>query len=166
MLLIHINVDNYKNVYDNTAVSTLGANEQKKNKLVSFGTNFALQSGRAETFQIESWEKLEQVNQNVISKLQQIQTNNKNKLILQEQATKPTYVLCKKNRENQDINALSSQYMAGKQDQNTGMGNIAQEQEMLGNAFGGLLDIYPPKPDSVGKNGYTVSEPLHLQIHQ
>lgn len=40
------------------------------------------------------------------------------------------------NREQNDINALSSQYQAGKQDQNMGFGNIVQGAGMLGGAFG------------------------------
>ena len=40
------------------------------------------------------------------------------------------------NREQNDINALSSQYQSGKQDQNMGFGNIIQGTGMLGNSFG------------------------------
>ena len=40
------------------------------------------------------------------------------------------------NREQNDINALSSQYQSGKQDQNMAYGNIIQGTGMLGNSFG------------------------------
>ncbi len=56
------------------------------------------------------------------------------------------------NRENADISALSSQYQSGKQDQNTGMGNIIQGAGMFGNAFRGMGG-----PNASGAGGVSVS---------
>jgi len=57
------------------------------------------------------------------------------------------------NRENADIAALSSQYQSGKQDQNTGMGNIIQGAGMFGNAFRGMASAGA----NGATNGYSVS---------
>ncbi len=55
------------------------------------------------------------------------------------------------NRENADISALSSQYQSGKQDYNTGFGNMLGGVGMLGNslsAMGGVQDSAMPQQET------------------
>ena len=56
-------------------------------------------------------------------------------------------------RENADISALSSQYMAGKQDQNTGLGNMVMGAGMAANSIGGMTG----QPDTQGAQQQAVS---------
>ena len=147
-----------QNVYDNTAVSTLGADRQIENQArLASGQIAALQGGGARTL-IGGLGRVEAGNQNVNQQIAADLDQQQKQIDFARAGDQANIRAMQENCENQDINALSSQYMAGKQDQNTGMGNIALGAGMLGNAFGQTAqDVYPPKPDSVGQSGYTVS---------
>jgi len=147
-----------ENVYDNTAVSTLGADRQIENQArLASGQISALQGGGARTL-IGGLGRVEAGNQNVNQQIAADLDQQQKQIDFARAGDQANIRAMQENRENQDINALSSQYMAGKQDQNTGFGNMALGAGMLGNAFGQTAqDVYPPKPDSVGQSGYTVS---------
>ena len=139
-----------QNVYDNTAVSTLGADRQIENQArLASGQIAALQGGGARTL-IGGLGRVEAGNQNVNQQIAADLDQQQKQIDFARAGDQANIRSMQENRENADISALSSQYMAGKQDQNTGMGNIALGAGMLGNA------IFP-KPDSVGQSGYTVS---------
>ena len=143
-----------QNVYDNTAVSTLGADRQIENQArLASGQISALQGGGARTL-IGGLGRVEAGNQNVNQQIAADLDQQQKQIDFARAGDQANIRSMQENRENQDINALSSQYMAGKQDQNTGMGNIALGAGMLGNAFGGMSGG-GQKPTSQG--GYTVS---------
>lgn len=140
-----------QNVYDNTAVSTLGADRQIENQArLASGQISALQGGGARTL-IGGLGRVEAGNQNVNQQIAADLDQQQKQIDFARAGDQANIRAMQENREQNDINALSSQYMAGKQDQNTGFGNMALGAGMLGNA------LYPPKPDSVGQSGYTVS---------
>lgn len=143
-----------QNVYDNTAVSTLGADRQIENQArLASGQISALQGAGVRGL-IGGLGRVEAGNQNVNQQIAADLDQQQKQIDFARAGDQANIRTMQENRENADISALSSQYMAGKQDQNTGMGNIALGAGMLGNAFGGMSGG-GQKPTSQG--GYTVS---------
>ena len=143
-----------QNVYDNTAVSTLGADRQIENQArLASGQISALQGAGVRGL-IGGLGRVEAGNQNVNQQIAADLDQQQKQIDFARAGDQANIRSMQENRENADISALSSQYMAGKQDQNTGMGNIALGAGMLGNAFGGMSGG-GQKPTSQG--GYTVS---------
>jgi len=141
-----------QNVYDNTAVSTLGADRQIENQArLASGQISALQDAGTRGL-IGGLGKVEAGNQNVNQQIAADLDQQQKQIDFARAGDQANIRSMQENRENQDINALSSQYMAGKQDQNTGFGNMALGAGMLGNAFGMMGGQNP-----ANQNGYTVS---------
>jgi hypothetical protein len=136
--LANYNRQQLSNVADGLRVSTLGSDLQREEQArLASGQVAAAQEGGTRSL-IGSLGRIEAGNQRVMQQTGadlDMQQKQIDQLRAQDQANIRSM---QENRENQDINALSSQYMAGKQDQNTGMGNIALGAGMLGNAFGGI----------------------------
>ena len=127
-----------ENVYDNTAVSTLGADRQIENQArLASGQIAALQGGGARTL-LGGFGKVEAGNQNVNQQIAADLDQQQKQIDFARAGDQANIRSMQENREQNDINALSSQYMAGKQDQNTGLGNMALGAGMLGNQFGGM----------------------------
>lgn len=143
-----------QNVYDNTAVSTLGADRQIENQARLASGQIAALQGAGVRGLIGGLGRVEAGNQNVNQQIAADLDQQQKQIDFARAGDQANIRAMQENRENADISALSSQYMAGKQDQNTGMGNIALGAGMLGNAFGGIGGG-GQKPTSQG--GYTVS---------
>jgi len=124
------------NAYDNVQVSTRGADLQREEAsrlassqvgaLAEGGTRALVGGlGRVETGN-------QRVNLGIGANLDEQQ-----KAIDQMKAEDDVRIrMMQENREQNDINALSSQYQAGKQDANMGMGNVVQGFGSLGNQIG------------------------------
>ena len=144
-----------ENVQKDRTVSTLGSDLQREEQARLASTQVAaLQGGGTRTLigglgRVESGNQ--RVNQQIGADLD-MQQKEIDAAIAQDQANIRGM---QENRENADIAALSSQYMAGKQDQNTGMGNIIQGAGMFGNAIGGMVNANRSVVNGV--NGYSVS---------
>jgi len=136
-------LDNYKrqelkNVAEGLQVSTLGSDlqRQEQSRLAS-GQIGALREGGARTI-LGGLGKVEAGNQRVMAQTA-ADLDMQQKQIDQMRAEDEARIRSmQENREQNDINALSSQYQAGKQDQNMGFSNIIQGTGMLGGAIGGL----------------------------
>lgn len=141
-----------KNQAENLRVSTLGADLQREEqaRLASTQVN-ALQGGgtRALVGGLGRTEAGNQaVNQQIGADLDQQQIANDRERMNEEIRIRGM----QENRENADIEALSSQYQAGKQDVNMGLGNMVQGIGSVANSFsdagkavatGGLSEIIP-----------------------
>lgn len=126
------------NAYDNVQVSTRGADLQREeaSRLASSQVD-ALQGagtralvgglGRVETGN-------QRVNLGIGANLDE-QQKAIDQMVAEDDAR---LRMMRENREQNDINALSSQYQAGKQDANMGMGNVIQGFGSLANQFGSL----------------------------
>jgi hypothetical protein len=133
-----------QNVYDNTAVSTLGADRQIENQArLASGQISALQNSGVRGL-IGGLGRVEAGNQNVNQQIAADLDQQQKQIDFARAGDQANIRSMQENRENQDINALSSQYMAGKQDQNTGFGNIALGAGMLGNALVGYYNQQKP----------------------
>lgn len=125
-----------ENVAQDLQVSTLGADRQlaEQSRLASTQIG-ALQGGGTRAL-IGGLGKVEAgnqaVNDQVVAQLDQDQERI-NQMIASDNANIRGM---QENRENADINALSSQYQAGKQDMNMGLGNIVQGIGSVANQFG------------------------------
>jgi len=147
--LENYNRQQLSNVYDNTAVSTLGADRQREEQArLASGQISALQSGGARTL-IGGLGKVEAGNQNVNQQIAADLDQQQKQIDFARAGDQANIRAMQENRENQDISALSSQYMAGKQDQNTGMGNIALGAGMLGNQFANFGGANPMERQTV-----------------
>lgn len=125
-----------ENVAQDLQVSTLGADRQlaEQSRLASTQIG-ALQGGGTRAL-IGGLGKVEAgnqaVNDQVVAQLDQDQERI-NQMIASDNANIRGM---QENRENADISALSSQYQAGKQDMNMGLGNIVQGIGSVANQFG------------------------------
>lgn len=125
-----------ENVAQDLQVSTLGADRQlaEQSRLASTQIG-ALQGGGTRAL-IGGLGKVEAgnqaVNNQVVAQLDQDQERI-NQMIASDNANIRDM---QENRENADISALSSQYQAGKQDMNMGLGNIVQGIGSVANQFG------------------------------
>lgn len=135
-------LENYKrqeleNVAKDLQVSTLGADRQlaEQSRLASTQIG-ALQGGGTRALlgglgRVEAGNQA--VNDQITADLDQ-QQKQIDQMVAQDNANIRNM---QENRENADINALSSQYQAGKQDMNMGLGNIVQGVGSVANQFGG-----------------------------
>lgn len=125
-----------ENVAQDLQVSTLGADRQlaEQSRLASTQIG-ALQGGGTRALigglgRVEAGNQA--VNNQVVAQLDQDQERI-NQMIASDNANIRGM---QENRENADISALSSQYQAGKQDMNMGLGNIVQGIGSVANQFG------------------------------
>jgi hypothetical protein len=150
-------LENYKrqeleNVQKDRAVSTLGADRklQEQARLASTQVS-ALQGGGTRAI-VGGLGRVEAGNQNVNQQIAadlDMQQKEIDAAIAQDDAN---IRAMQETRENEDISALSSQYMAGKQDQNTGLGNMVMGAGMAANSIGGMMNS-----GAAGASGITTS---------
>jgi len=126
------------NVAEGLQVSTLGSDLQRQEQArLASGQIGALREGGTRSL-IGGLGRVEAGNQRVMAQTG-ADLDMQQKQIDQMRAEDEARIRSmQENREQNDINALSSQLQAGKQDQNMGMGNIIQGTGMLGGAIGGL----------------------------
>lgn len=126
-----------QNEAENLRVSTLGSDLQREEQAKLAATQVsALQGGGSRTLvgglgRVESGNQA--VNQQIAAGLDEQQVAIDREKMNEEIRLRSM----QENRENADINALSSQYQSGKQDMNMGIGNIIQGLGTIGNQFGG-----------------------------
>lgn len=137
-------LENYKrqeleNVAEDLQVSTLGADRQlaEQSRLASTQIG-ALQGGGTRALlgglgRVEAGNQA--VNDQITADLDQ-QRKQIDQMIASDNANIRSM---QENRENADINALSSQYQSGKQDMNMGIGNALQGIGSVANQFGAKL---------------------------
>jgi len=147
-------LENYKrqeleNVAKDLQVSTLGADRQlaEQSRLASTQIG-ALQGGGTRALigglgRIEAGNQA--VNDQITADLDQ-QQKQIDQMVAQDNANIRNM---QENRENADINALSSQYQSGKQDMNMGLGNIVQGVGSVANQFGAKMPQETPEVESV-----------------
>jgi len=129
----------FENVQKDRTVSTLGSDLQREEAARLAATQVDALRGGGTHALVGGLGRVEAGNQRVnkqISADLDMQQKEIDAAIAQDQANIRGM---QENRENADIAALSSQYQSGKQDQNTGMGNIVQGAGMFGNAMGGMM---------------------------
>lgn len=150
-------LDNYQrqelnNVANGIQVSTLGSDLQRQEQArLASGQIGALQESGTRGL-IGGLGRVEAGNQRVMAQTG-ADLDMQQKQIDQMRAEDEARIRnMQENREQNDINALSSQYQSGKQDQNMGMGNIIQGVGMLGNSFRG-----PGQTTQTSQGGYSVS---------
>lgn len=137
--LENYNRQQLENVQKDRAVSTLGSDLQREEQARLASTQISALQGGGTRALIAGLGRVEAGNQNVNRQIGadlDMQQKEIDAAVAQDNANIRGM---QENRENADIAALSSQYMAGKQDQNTGMGNIVQGAGMFGNAMGGMM---------------------------
>jgi hypothetical protein len=147
-------LENYKrqeleNVAEDLQVSTLGADRQlaEQSRLASTQIG-ALQGGGTRALlgglgRVEAGNQA--VNDQITADLDQ-QRKQIDQMIASDNANIRSM---QENRENADINALSSQYQSGKQDMNMGIGNALQGIGSVANQFGAKLPQETPQVESV-----------------
>lgn len=122
-----------QNEAENLRVSTLGSDLQREEQAKLAATQVsALQGGGSRTLvgglgRVESGNQA--VNQQIAAGLDEQQVAIDREKMNEEIRLRSM----QENRENADINALSSQYQSGKQDMNMGIGNIIQGLGTIGN---------------------------------
>ncbi len=149
-------LENYKrqqlegtNIAKDLQVSTLGADRQlaEQSRLASTQIGALQDAGTraiiAGSGRVEAGNQA--VNQQVTADLDQ-QQERINQMIAEDDARIRSM---QENRENADINALSSQYQAGKQDQNMAIGNIVQGIGSVANQFGPATANQNPQVEAV-----------------
>jgi len=129
-----------KNVAEGLQVSTLGSDLQREEQArLASGQIGALREGGARTL-IGGLGRVEAGNQRVMRETG-ANLDMQQKQIDQIQAEDDARIrTMQENREIGDLSALSSQYQAGKQDQQTGFGNIIQGTGMLSGALKQLAE--------------------------
>lgn len=143
------------NSFDNTAISTLGADRtQTEQARLASGQISALQDSGTRGL-IGGLGRVEVGNQNVNQQIA-VNLDEQQKAIDFARANDQTRIQSmQENRENADIAALSSQYMAGKQDENTGLSNAVLGAGMLGNQLSGQtggVGLQNEQQQAVAKN--------------
>ena len=136
-------LDNYKrqeleNVQKDRRVSTLGADKQLEEQARLASTQVSALQGGGTRALVGGLGRVEAGNQNVNQQIAadlDMQQKEIDAAIAQDQANIRSM---QENRENADISALSSQYQSGKQDQNTGLGNLVTGVGMLGNQYAAM----------------------------
>lgn len=127
-----------ENVQKDRTVSTLGSDLQREEQARLASSQISALQGAGTRGLIGGLARVETGNQRVNQQIGadlDMQQKEIDAAFAQDQANIRGM---QENRENADISALSSQYQSGKQDQNTGFGNIIQGAGMLGNAFGSM----------------------------
>lgn len=142
--LNHYKRQELTNVADGLQVSTLGSDLQREEQArLASGQVEALQEGGARTI-VGGLGRVEANNQKVMRETGadlDMQQKNIDMLGAEDQAR---IRAMQENREQNDINALSSQLQSGKQDMYSGIGSGIQSVGMLGNAFGNRQPTYNP----------------------
>ena len=124
------------NAYDNVQVSTRGADLQREEQARLASSQVDALQGAGTRALVSGLGRVETGNQRVNLGIG-ANLDEQQKAIDQMKAEDDVRIrMMQENREQNDINALSSQYQAGKQDANMGMGNIVQGFGSLGNQIG------------------------------
>lgn len=124
------------NAYDNVQVSTRGADLQREEQARLASSQVDALQGAGTRGLVAGLGRVETGNQRVNLGIG-ANLDEQQKAIDQMKAEDDVRIrMMQENREQNDINALSSQYQAGKQDANMGMGNIVQGFGSLGNQIG------------------------------
>jgi hypothetical protein len=143
-----------ENVQKDRAVSTLGADLQREEAArLASGQISALQGGGTRAL-VGGLGRVEVGTQNVNQQIGanlDMQQKEIDAAIAQDDANIRSM---QEARENADIEGLSSQYMSGKQDQNTGLGNIVMGAGMAANSIGAMNSS---GAGSEGASGITTS---------
>jgi hypothetical protein len=143
-----------KNVQKDRTISTLGTDRQLQEQARLASTQVsALQGGGTRTL-VGGLGRVEAGNQNVNQQIAanlDMQQKEIDAAIAQDDAN---IRAMQEGRENADIEGLSSQYMSGKQDQNTGLGNIVMGAGMAANSIGGMMNS---GAGAAGAGGITTS---------
>ena len=114
------------NAYDNVQVSTRGADLQREEQARLASSQVDALQGAGTRALVGGLGRVETGNQRVNLGIG-ANLDEQQKAIDQMKAEDDVRIrMMQENREQNDINALSSQYQAGKQDANMGMGNIVQ----------------------------------------
>ena len=131
------------NAYEGVQVSILGSDlqRQEQSRLAS-GQVAALQDSGTRGL-IGGLGRVERGNQIVNSQIAADLDQQQKQIDFAKAQDRANIRSMQENRENADVAALSSQYQSGKQDMNTGMGNIVMGAGMLGNQLGGLSKVAP-----------------------
>ena len=158
------------NVAKDLQVSTLGADRQLAEQARLASTQIgALQGGGTRALlgglgRVEAGNQ--EVNNQITADLDQ-QQKQIDQMVAQDNANIRNM---QENRENADISALSSQYQAGKQDMNMGLGNIVQGVGSVANQFGEKppIDVLPPKdipkPNTISDGNFTPNNALSTGV--
>ena len=124
------------NAYDNVQVSTRGADLQREEQARLASSQVDALQGAGTRALVSGLGRVETGNQRVNLGIG-ANLDEQQKAIDQMKAEDDVRIrMMQENREQNDINALSSQYQAGKQDANMGMGNAIQGFGSLGNQIG------------------------------
>ena len=124
------------NAYDNVQVSTRGADLQREEQARLASSQVDALQGAGTRGLVAGLGRVETGNQRVnlgIGANLDEQQKAIDQMVAEDDAR---LRMMQENREQNDINALSSQYQAGKQDANMGMGNVVQGFGSLGNQIG------------------------------
>jgi hypothetical protein len=131
-----------KNQAENLRVSTLGADLQREEQARLASTQVAALQGGGTRALVGGLGRTEAgnqaVNQQIGANLDEQQIANDREMMNEEIRLRTM----QEARENADIDALSSQYQAGKQDANMGLGNIVQ-------GVGSAINQFAPKPNEL-----------------
>lgn len=147
----------FKNAYDDVAVSTLGADRQLENQARLASSQIAALKDSGTRGLIGGLGRVEVGNQNVNQQIA-ADLDQQQKAIDYAAANDRAIIRgMTENRENADIAALSSQYQAGRQDQNTGMGNMLTGVGMLENQIKGAALSMTGMPSGGGGGQFSVS---------
>jgi len=128
-----------ENVQEGRTVSTLGSDLQREEQARLASTQVDALRGGGTRALVGGLGRVEAGNQRVNQQIGEdldMQQKEIDAAIAQDQANIRGM---QENRENADIAALSSQYMAAKQDQNTGIGNAITGAGMLGGSIEGFI---------------------------
>lgn len=153
------------NVYNNMQVSTRGADLQREEQARLASSEVDALQGAGTRGLVAGLGRVEEGNQRVnlgIGANLDEQQKAIDQAIAQDNANIRGMV---ENRQNQDISALSSQYQAGKQDANMGLGNIVQGVGSLGNNSGDLKGVSQTnKPGYDSKGRFIKPNPVNFDV--
>ena len=133
-------LDNYErqqldNVYKDVAVSTLGADRQREEQSRLAASQVQALQGAGTRGLVGGLGRVEAGNQNVNQQIAADLDQQQKQIDFATAGDQARIRGMQEERENADIAALSSQYQAGKQDENTGMGNTLMGMGMLGEKY-------------------------------
>lgn len=151
-------LENYKrqeldNVQENRTVSTLGADRQREEQSRLTSTQVDALRGAGTRGLVGGLGRVEVGNQNVNQQIAanlDMQQKEIDAAIAQDEAN---IRAMRENRENADIAALSSQYQAGGQNLNTGLGTAIMGAGMLGNQYAAMKGADSSRGNSVSVTG-------------
>jgi len=151
-------LDNYErqqldNVYKDVTVSTLGADRQREEQSRLAASQVQALQGAGTRGLVGGLGRVEVGNQNVNQQIAADLDQQQKQIDFATAGDQARIRGMQEERENADIAALSSQYMAGKQDENTGMGNTLMGVGMLGNSIGGMSGAGASEAGGVSTSG-------------